>query len=69
VPRDFVAVLAPHQEGRAAVVMSAHRDHVADKPEAGFVGRYQLVGAVDVDGGPVGVDGQDGVDLGGEQVG
>jgi hypothetical protein len=49
--------------------MSAHRDHVTDEAEGGLVGRHQLAGAADLDGGPVRVDAEDGVDLGGEQVG
>jgi hypothetical protein len=48
--------------------MSVDCHHVADRPEAGLVGGGPLAGAVDVDGRPVGVDGQDGVDPGGEEL-
>ena len=53
----------------AVVGISAHRDHVPDEPDSWLVGRHQLAAAVDVDGRMLRVDGEDGVDLGGEQVG
>jgi hypothetical protein len=53
----------------AVVGISAHRDHVPDEAEGRLVGRNQLTAAVDVDGRMLRVDGEDGVDLGGEQVG
>jgi hypothetical protein len=50
----------------AVVGISAHRDHVPDEAEGRLVGRHELTGAVNVDGWTLGVDGKDGVDLGGE---
>ena len=53
----------------AVVGISAHRDHVPDQADGRLIGRHELTGAVNVDGRMLGVDGEDGVGLGGEQVG